>query len=155
MRCFFFLELNLGGCTDLDNGNAACQLGESLPELLTVPVRIGVSDFGLDLRDTTIDVGLVAAAFDDGGVVLGDDNLASRAEHVERDAAELEPNFFSDDPATGDDRHVLQHCLAASRTLEPDGRRGERATDLVDDEGGECFTSTSSPMITEGLGSPA
>ena len=56
-----FLELDLGGSTDLDDGNAAGQLGEALLELLAIPVRVGVVDLGADLSDTAIDVGRVPA----------------------------------------------------------------------------------------------
>jgi hypothetical protein len=36
------LELDLGGRADLDDGHAAGQLGETLLELLAVPVGVGV-----------------------------------------------------------------------------------------------------------------
>ena len=73
------LELDLGGGADLDDGHAAGQLGQPLLELLAVPVGVGVLDLALDLRDAALDVVLVAGALDDGGVVLGDDDLAGRA----------------------------------------------------------------------------
>ena len=79
-----------------------------------------------------------AATVDDGGVVLGDDDLAGPAEQVERDVLELEADLLADDLATGEDGHVLQHRLAAvaeARGLDGDGV--ERATDLVHDERGE------------------
>ena len=50
------LELDLGGRADLDDGDAAGQLGEALLELLAVPVRVGVLDLGLDLVDPALDV---------------------------------------------------------------------------------------------------
>ena len=43
------LELDLGGRADLDDGDAAGQLGEALLELLAVVVRGGVLDLRLDL----------------------------------------------------------------------------------------------------------
>ena len=78
------LELDLGGGADLDHGDAAGQLGQALLELLPVVVRVGVLDLGLDLVDPALDVGLGAAALDDGRLVLGDDDLAGRAQQVER-----------------------------------------------------------------------
>ena len=45
------LELDLGGRADLDHTHAAGQLGETLLELLAVPVGVGVLDLGLDLVD--------------------------------------------------------------------------------------------------------
>ena len=44
-----FLHLGLGGRTDIDDGNAAGQLGQTLLQLLTVVVRRGVLDLLLDL----------------------------------------------------------------------------------------------------------
>ena len=45
------LELDLGGGADLDQRHTAGQLGETLLELLTIPVGVGVLDLGLDLVD--------------------------------------------------------------------------------------------------------
>ena len=47
------------------------------------------------------------------GLVLGDDDLAGLTKHLETDVFELEADLFADDLATGEDCHVLQHCLAA------------------------------------------
>src|SRR5690606_17330719 len=45
------LELDLGGRTRLEDGDAAGELGEALLELLAVVVRVRVLDLGADLRD--------------------------------------------------------------------------------------------------------
>ena len=135
-----FLELNLGCSADLEHGHAAAQLGETLLELFAVVVAVGVVDLTLDLGDATLDVGLLAGAFDDEGLVLGDDDLAGRTQHLEANGLELEADLFADDLTTGEDGHVLQHRLAAiaeARSL--DGDRVEGAADLVDDERRERF----------------
>ncbi len=44
-----FLHLGFGGCTDLDDGDAADELGETLLELLTVVVGGGLVDLRTDL----------------------------------------------------------------------------------------------------------
>jgi hypothetical protein len=77
------LELHLGGGADLDDGHAADQLGQTLLELLAVPVGVGVSISRLIwvMRPSTSSE--VAGAVDDGGVVLGDDDLAGAAEQLE------------------------------------------------------------------------
>jgi hypothetical protein len=49
------LELDLGGRADLDDADAAGELGEALLELLAVVVGVGVLDLGLDLGDPTLD----------------------------------------------------------------------------------------------------
>ena len=132
------LELDLGGRADLDDGDAAGELGQPLLQLLAVPVGVGVLDLALDLGDAALDVVLGAGALDDGGLVLGDDHLAGLTEQVERGAVELEADLLGDDLAAGEGGHVLQHRLAAlAEAGGLDGDRVERAADLVDDEGGE------------------
>ena len=136
-----FLEFDLSSGADLEDSNAAAQLSETLLELLTVVIAVGVLDLGLDLSDPACDVGLLASAFDNDGLVLGDDNLASLAEHFKPNVLELEADFFANNLATGKDCQVLQHCLAAvakARSLDSD--RGEGATDLVHNECCKRFT---------------
>ncbi len=61
-----FLDLDLGRAADADDGHAARELGQPLLQLLLVVVGGGV----LDLRDPALDVGFLAGAVDDGGVLL-------------------------------------------------------------------------------------
>ncbi|EME96580.1 DNA polymerase II large subunit [Streptomyces mobaraensis NBRC 13819 = DSM 40847] len=132
------LELDLGGRAHADDAHAAGELGEALLELLAVPVRVGGLDLGLDLGHAAGDLGGVALAVDDGGVVLGDGHAAGGTEHVQADLVELEADLLGDDGGTGEGGHVAQHRLAAvaeAGGLDGDGVEG--AADLVDDEGGE------------------
>src|SRR5206468_8175271 len=56
------LHLGLGRSADLDDRDAARQLGEALLELLAVEVGVGVLDLGLELLDPSLDgVGLAGA----------------------------------------------------------------------------------------------
>jgi hypothetical protein len=50
------LELDLGGRTRLDDGDAAGELGEALLQLLAVVVAVGVLDLALDLGHATLDL---------------------------------------------------------------------------------------------------
>src|SRR5690606_23279013 len=77
------LELDLGGRTRLDDGDAAGELGEALLELLAVVVGVGVLDLLADLLHAARDGVGRAGALDDRGLVLGDDDLARLAEQVE------------------------------------------------------------------------
>ena len=89
-------------------------------------------------RDAALDVGLLAGAVDDRGVLLLDHHLLGAAEHVERDVLELDAEILADRLAAGQDRDVLQHGLAAiaeARRLH--GRDLEAAAQLVDHERGE------------------
>ena len=52
------LELDLGGRADLDDADAAGQLGQPLLQLLAVPVGVGVLDLPADLRDAGVDLAL-------------------------------------------------------------------------------------------------
>ena len=120
---------------DLDDADAAGQLGQPLLQLLAVPVAVRALDLGLDLVHPALDVDACAGALDDRGVVLGHDDATSGAERVQPDGVELEPDLLADDLAAGEDRKVLQHRLATvteARRLDGDG--GEGAADLVDDD---------------------
>ena len=64
-------------------------------------------------RDPVGDGRRLAAAVDDRRVVLGDDDPAGGAEHLEADLVELEPDLGGDDLAAGEDGEVLEHGLAA------------------------------------------
>src|SRR5205823_9480642 len=68
------LDLDLGGTADLDHGNAASELGETLLELLTVVVAGGVLDLLADSLGAAFDCVMSPGAIDDGGVVLVDRN---------------------------------------------------------------------------------
>jgi hypothetical protein len=75
----------LGRAADADDdGDAAGELGEALLELLAVVVRGGLLDLRADLLDAALDVGLLAGAVDDRGVVLVDDDLLGAAEVMSR-----------------------------------------------------------------------
>src|SRR4029453_10905866 len=133
-----FLELNFGCGTGLDDCNAAGQLGQAFLQLLAVVVGIGVLDLGADLGNTARDLLGVAGTFNDGGLVLGNNNLAGGTEEFQASVLQLEANFFRDDLATGEDGDVGELCLAAvteARSLDGYGLEG--ATDLVDDQGGQ------------------
>ena len=124
------LHLGLRGAADPDDRNTAGELRQPLLQLLLVVVRGGVLDLGADLGDPALDRGLLAGAVDDGGLVLGDGDLAGLAEHVEADVLELHAELLGDHLAAGQDRDVLQHRLAAitearrSRLLASRGAAG-------------------------------
>ena len=132
------LHLDLGRAADADHRDAAGELGQPLLELLAIIVRRGLLDLRLDLGDAGLDVGLLAGAVDDGGVLLVDHHLLGAAEHVERDVLELDAEVLGDRLAAGEDRDVLQHRLAAiAEARRLDGRDLEAAAQLVDHERGE------------------
>ena len=105
------LELDLGSSAGLDDCNAAGQLGQTFLQLLTVVIRVAVLDLGADLADTTGDCVGVAGTLDDGGLVLGDDDLACLAEELEACGLQGESDLFADDLATGEDGDVGELSL--------------------------------------------
>ena len=107
------LHLRLGGRADLDDGDAAGELGEALLQLLAVEVRVGVLDLGLDLVDAALDRGGVTGAVDDRRVVLGDDDATGATELGDLGVLQLQAHLLGDDLAAGEDRDVLEHPLAA------------------------------------------
>src|SRR6266702_2045539 len=119
---------------------AAGQLGQALLELLAVPIGVGPLDLLLDLVDLALDVLFAAGALDDGGLVLGHRDAPRATQQVERDVLQLEADLLGDDLAARQDRHVIEHRLAA--VAEPGGLdrdRLEGAADLVDHQGRQCL----------------
>src|SRR6202034_1648910 len=130
------LQLDLGRRARLDDGHAAGQLGQPLLELLAVVVGVGVVDLGADLVDPARDLVRVTGAVDDRGLVLGHDDLAGPAEHVDVDAVQLEADLFADDLATGEDGDVTEHGLAAvAEAGGLDRDAPEQPAHLVHDQG--------------------
>src|SRR6185312_7506197 len=132
------LQLDLGGRADLDDRDAAGQLGHPLLQLLAVVVGVALLELLADLVDPTGDLLRVAGALDDRRLVLGGRDLAGTAEQVERRVLQLEADLLGDHLATGEDRDVGEHRLAAvTEARGLDGDRAEGAPDLVDDQGGQ------------------
>src|SRR5216684_3046437 len=134
------LDFDFGRAADADHRDAACELGQTLLQLFPVVVRGGFLDLRLDLADAGFDVGFLAGAADDGGVLLVDHHLLGATEHGERDVLHLDAEVFRDRLTAGQYRDVLQHGLAAiaeARSLHSGNL--EAAAQTVDDEGGESF----------------
>src|ERR1700730_10303790 len=104
--------LDLGRATDADHRDAAGELREAFLQLLTIVVRGGLLDLGLDLSDACFDVGLLAGAADDGRVIFLDRHLLGAAQHVELDAFQLDAEILGNRRAPGQDGDVLQYGLA-------------------------------------------
>src|SRR5437763_14964582 len=136
------LDFDFGGAADADHRDAAGELGQTLLQLLTVVVRGGLIDLRLDLVDTGFDVGPLAGAADDGGVLLVDHDLLGATKHGERDVLHLDAEIFRNRLAAGQYRDVLQHRLAAiAEARRLDGRSLEAAAQPVDDEGRKRLAS--------------
>src|SRR5581483_8122792 len=137
---FLFLHFGFRRGTDFDHGNAADELRQAFLELLAVVVAGGLVDLAADFLHAAFDVRALAFAFDDGGVVLVDGDLLGGTEVGHLNVLELNAEVFGDGLATGEDGDALEHGLAAiAEAGRLDGGDVQRATQLVDDEGGESF----------------
>src|SRR6202163_4298591 len=133
-------HFDFGRAADADHRDAAGELGQTLLQLLTVVVRGGFLDLRLDLIDAGLDVGLLAGAAHDRGVLLVDHHLLGATEHGERDVLHFDAEIFRDRLTAGQHCDVLQHGLAAiSEARSLHGCDLQTATQAVDDQGGERF----------------
>src|SRR5262249_38687917 len=107
------LELGLRAGADLDQAHATGQLRQALLQLLAGVVARGGLDLGLDLLDAALARALLAAALDDGRLVLLRDHTARLAEVGQRRVLEAAAHLLGDDRAAGEHRDILQHRLAA------------------------------------------
>src|SRR5258705_3289997 len=134
------LHLGLGRRADVDLGDAAGQLRETLLELLLVVVGLRRLDLGLDLGDPAADGFLRARTFDDRAGFLLDDDLLGRAEVLDRHRLERLTGRLEHGIAAREDAEVLEHRLAAiaeARGLHRDA--GERPAQAIHDHRGERF----------------
>ena len=113
MRCFFSLSSTSVSAPTLMTQTPPESLASRSWSFSRSQSESRALDLGADLRDAVGDGSAVAAAVDDRGVVLGDDDAAGGAEHLEADLVELEADLGGDDLRAGEDREVLEHRLAA------------------------------------------
>jgi hypothetical protein len=149
------LHLGLGGCADLDDGDAADELREALLELLAVVVGSRVVDLRADLLDAARErflAGLVVGVGDERGRVLVDRDALGLAEVGPLDVLELDAEVLGDELAAGEDRDVLEHGLAAiAEAGRLDGATLSVPRSLLTTSVARASPSMSSAMIRSGL----
>ena len=77
-----FLEFNFSGCANLDHCNAARKFRQTLLQLLAVVVAVALVDLSANLVDATLNLVGVPATFNNGGLVLGDNNFAGMTKKI-------------------------------------------------------------------------
>ena len=133
-----FFHRRLGGCADINLGDAAGKFRQPLLQLLAIVVAVGPLDFATNLLGTAIDGRLRAGTLHDRRI-LGVDLIflaTPRVLHI--DALELDSQVLEDRLAAGEDGNVFQHGLppiAVTRRLHR--RDLEDAAELVDDKRGQ------------------
>src|SRR5262245_11155678 len=99
--------------------------------------RWSLLDLRLDLGDAPLDIGLLAGAADDRGVLLVDHHFFGSPEHIDGHILKLDAEVLGNNGAAREDRNVLKNCLAAIAEAGGLHRRGlEAPAQLVDHEGG-------------------
>jgi hypothetical protein len=146
------LDLDLGRAADADDGDAASQLGQTLLQLLAVVVRGGLLDLLLDLGDAALDLGLLAGAVDDRGVLLLDAHLLGAAEHVEVTFSSLMPR--SSEITWPPVRIAMSSSMALRRSPKPGALTAaifRPPRSLLTTSVARASPSTSSAMMSSGL----
>ncbi|PKS09713.1 hypothetical protein jhhlp_004334 [Lomentospora prolificans] len=135
-------DLDLGGATDLDDGNATGELSETLLELLLLVFGgARVSHDTTDLLATLGDGVLATLAVEDDGVLLGDGDRASGAEHVGSGLLELDVELIGEDCTVGEDGDIAKDGLAVvTKAGSLDSGNLELTTELVEDADSESLT---------------
>lgn len=135
-------DLNLGGATDLDDGNTTRELGETLLELLLLV--LGGGRIGHNAADLLAALGngvLGAVTVEDDGVLLGDGDGAGRAEHVGGGLLELDVELLSEDGTVGQDGKIAEDGLAVvTEAGGLDGSNLELTAELVENADGKSLT---------------
>ena len=137
---FLLFHFGLGSRADFDDGDAARELGQAFLEFFFVVVRGGLVDLDTDLLDSGFDIGALAFAFNDRGVVLVDHDAAGLAEGFEFQIFKLETKVFRNESTAGQSRDVGHHgfpAIAEARGL--DGAASEGAAQFVQCQSGQSF----------------
>jgi hypothetical protein len=135
-------DLNFRGTANLDDGNTARKLGKTLLELLLLVVAgSGVVHDTADLLAAGGDSVLVALTVKDDGVLLGDGDRASGAEHLSGGLLELDVELVGEDGSVGENTKVAKDALAVvTEAGSLDGSDLELTTEFVQDADSKSLT---------------
>ena len=135
-------DLNLGGATDLDDGDTTGELSKTLLELLLLVLGGGgVGNEAADLLAALGDVILAALTVENDSVLLGDGDGTGGAEHVGGELLELDVKLIGEDSTVGENGEITKDALAV--VTEAGGLNGsdlELTTELVQNADGEGLT---------------
>src|SRR6185369_7734119 len=134
---------------NMNHGHTANELRQSLLQFFTVIVGTLVLNLSTKLFHAPFDRDSLAGAFDNGRVVLVDDNLFRGTEIVYLHVLEPDAEIFRDRPAVSQDCNVFHHRLApvaetrrlyrralqcAAQTVDYKGRKGVAFDILCNDQ---------------------
>src|SRR2546426_8999119 len=107
------LHFRLGRRADLDDRHTADQLRQPLLQLLAIVVGSRLFDLNSNLFHAPFYGRALTTAFDDGGVVLVDDDLFRRAEILNLDVLHLDAEIFCIRTALSEGGDIVKHRLPA------------------------------------------
>ena len=145
VQCIFdprllLLHLGFRRCADVNDGDAARELGQALLELLPVIIARRLLNLATDLINSTLDVALLAFAFNDGRVLFINRDPFGSTEVFQLHVLEFNAEIFRDGSGTGQHGDVFQHRLATiaeAGSFHCDNLQG--SAKLVHDQGREGF----------------
>mmetsp|Transcript_139784 Transcript_139784/g.197962 ORF Transcript_139784/g.197962 Transcript_139784/m.197962 type:complete len:593 (-) Transcript_139784:4-1782(-) len=131
-------DLHLRGATNLDHSDTARELGEALAQLLLLVLARRLLHLRADHVAALLDGVLAACAVQHQGILLGDGDLASRAQVVQCRGLQLHPHLLGDHHATRQLGDVLQVGLAVvTEAGGLDGAHLDLCPQAVDDQAGQ------------------
>src|SRR5947208_2528670 len=107
------LHFRLGRRAILDDSHTADKLRQPLLQLFAIVVGSRLFDLNANLFHAPFYGRALTAAFDDGGVVLVDDDLFRRAEILNLDVLQLDAEIFCNRTALSEGCDIVQHRLPA------------------------------------------
>ncbi|CAH0040953.1 unnamed protein product [Clonostachys solani] len=135
-------NLDLGGTTDLDDGNTTGELGQTLLELLLLVLGGGrIGDDTADLLASLSNGVLAALTVEEDGVLLGDGDGTSGTEQIRGSLLELDIELIGEDGTVGQDSKITEDGLAVvTEAGGLDGSNLELTTELVENADGKSLT---------------
>ena len=138
---FLFFHFTFCCCTNIYLGNTTSEFCETLFQLFTVVVTGCILNFSTNLFDSRLDVGCFTTTFDNGCIVLIDNDLLGTTQLGKADVLEFHPKIFKDSSCSCEDGNVFEHGLSAiTVSWRLDGRYLEGAPQTVDYQRGKCFS---------------
>ena len=135
-----FFHLRFGGRADVDLGDTASQLGQTLFQLLFVVVAGSVFDLATNLIDTSLDVAAFTSTFDHGRVVLIDQHLFGTTKIGNCQSFQFFTQSFEDGSSTSQHGNVFHHRFAAIAVARSfNSTHVQRATQTVDNQRLQCL----------------
>eukprot|EP00128_Syssomonas_multiformis_P010631 Colp12_sorted_trinity150504_noHs@26170 len=134
-------DLDFRGTANLEDGDTTGKLSKTFLQLLLLPLTSGLSDLLADGLRTRINVLLVTTTVQKESVVLGDNNLANRAQLLSGNIFELGlKSLLAQNLGTGEDGHIMECVLAVvAKARGLDGDDLDLTAELVHNDSGKSL----------------